>query len=101
MAGNRAIFDRAMEQCREASAQGRWEDALRAAVRALQEFPQDVEARTAAAVALFQTNRLDKALKPLAIYTRPIRTMRSISTTLPSVTAGRVIPRLLSRRTAY
>ncbi|WP_322512028.1 tetratricopeptide repeat protein [Chloroflexus sp.] len=63
MAGNRAIFDRAMEQCRDASAQGRWEDALRAAVRALQEFPQDVEARTAAAVALFQTNRLDKALQ--------------------------------------
>ncbi|MFN3372633.1 MAG: tetratricopeptide repeat protein, partial [Chloroflexus sp.] len=63
MAGNRAIFDRAMEQCREASTQGRWEDALRAAVRALQEFPQDVEARTAAAVALFQTNRLDKALQ--------------------------------------
>ncbi|MEF3272936.1 MAG: tetratricopeptide repeat protein [Chloroflexus sp.] len=63
MAGNRAIFDRAMEQCREASARGRWEDSLRAAVRALQEFPQDIEARTAAAVALFQTNRLDKALQ--------------------------------------
>ncbi|ACL25216.1 tetratricopeptide repeat protein [Chloroflexus aggregans] len=63
MAGNRAIFDRAMEQCREASAKGRWEDSLRAAVRALQEFPQDIEARTAAAVALFQTNRLDKALQ--------------------------------------
>lgn len=63
MAGNRAIFDRAMEQCRDASAQGRWEDSLRAAVRALQEFPQDLEARTAAAVALFQTNRFDKALQ--------------------------------------
>ncbi|WP_298818456.1 tetratricopeptide repeat protein [Chloroflexus sp.] len=63
MAGNRAIFDRAMEQCRDASARGQWEDALRAAVRALQEFPQDVEARAAAAVALFQTNRFDKALQ--------------------------------------
>ncbi len=63
MAGNRAIFDRAIEQCREASAQGRWEDALRAAARALQEFPQDIEALTAAAVALYQTNRFDKALQ--------------------------------------
>ncbi len=61
MAGNRSIFDRAMEQCRDAAAQERWEDSLRAAVRALQEFPQDIEARTAAAVALFQTGRLDKA----------------------------------------
>jgi len=34
MAGNRAIFDRAMEQSREAARQGQWDEALRAAVRA-------------------------------------------------------------------
>ena len=50
MAGNRAIYDRAMEQGREASRQARWDDALKSAVRALQEFPQELEARTLAAV---------------------------------------------------
>lgn len=63
MPANRAIFDRAMEQSREAARAGQWDDALRNAVRALQEFPQDVEARTGAAVALFQTGKLDRALQ--------------------------------------
>jgi tetratricopeptide (TPR) repeat protein len=63
MPSNRAIFDRAMEQSREAARAGQWDDALRNAVRALQEFPQDTEARTAAAVALFQTGKLDRALQ--------------------------------------
>lgn len=62
MAGNRAIYDRAMEQNRELARQNRWDDALKGAVRALQEFPQDIDARTAAAVALFHTGKLDKAL---------------------------------------
>lgn len=65
MPGNRAIFDRAMEQNREAARQSRWEDALKGVTRALQEFPQDNDARTAAAVALFHTNRLDPALQVL------------------------------------
>ncbi len=65
MAGNRAIYDRAMEQNRELAQQGRWDDALKGAVRALQEFPQDVDARTSAAIALFHTGKLDKALKIL------------------------------------
>jgi len=65
MASNRAIYDRAMEQNREAARQNRWEEALKGAVRALQEFPQDTDARTAAAVALFHTNKLDKALQIL------------------------------------
>lgn len=65
MPANRAIFDRAMEQSREAARTGQWDEALKGAVRALQEFPQDVEARTAAAVALFHTGKLDKALQIL------------------------------------
>jgi tetratricopeptide (TPR) repeat protein len=63
MPGNRAIFDRAMEQSREAARTGQWDDSLKNAVRALQEFPQDGEARTAAAVALFNTGKLDRALQ--------------------------------------
>ncbi|NTU85569.1 MAG: tetratricopeptide repeat protein, partial [Chloroflexales bacterium] len=63
MAGNRAIFDRAMEQSREAARSGQWEESLKAAVRALQEFPQDADGRTNAAVALFHTGKLDRALQ--------------------------------------
>src|SRR5690349_4928010 len=63
MAGNRAIFERAMEQSREAARGGRWDDSLKSAVRALQEFPQDADARIAAAVALFNTGKLDRALQ--------------------------------------
>ena len=63
MAGNRAIFERAMEQSREAARQGSWDESLRAAVKALQEFSQDADARTAAAVALFNTGKLDRALQ--------------------------------------
>lgn len=63
MAGNRAIFDRAMEQSREAARSGQWDESLKAAVRALQEFPQDADGRTNAAVALFHTGKLDRALQ--------------------------------------
>ncbi|MCG8348671.1 MAG: tetratricopeptide repeat protein, partial [Chloroflexales bacterium] len=66
MPGNRAIYDRALEQSREAARQRRWDEALKGAVRALQEFPQDVDARTTAAVALFNTNKLAQALHILA-----------------------------------
>lgn len=65
MAGNRAIYDRAMEQSRETARQSKWDESLKGAVRALQEFPQDTDARTAAAVALFHTGKLDKALQIL------------------------------------
>jgi tetratricopeptide (TPR) repeat protein len=52
-----------MEQSREAARTGQWDEALKNAVRALQEFPQDVEARTGAAVALFHTGKLERALQ--------------------------------------
>lgn len=63
MPGNRAIYDRAMEQNREAARHNQWNEALKAAIRALQEFPQDVDARTAVAVSLFHTGKFDKALQ--------------------------------------
>lgn len=52
-----------MEQSREAARGGRWEDSLKSAIRALQEFSQDTDARIAAAVALFHTGKLDRALQ--------------------------------------
>ena len=48
MAGNRALYDRAIEQTREAARQKNWEEALKQAVRALQEFPSDGDARSSA-----------------------------------------------------
>lgn len=52
-----------MEQSREAARGGRWDDSLKSAIRALQEFSQDTDARIAAAVALFNTGKLDRALQ--------------------------------------
>ncbi len=63
MPGNRALFDRAMEQSREAARQKQWDESLKQVVRALQEFPQDADARSSAAVALFHTNKLSQSLQ--------------------------------------
>jgi tetratricopeptide (TPR) repeat protein len=63
MPGNRALFDRAMEQSREAARLKQWEEALKQAVRALQEFPQDAGARSSVAVALFNTGKNQQALQ--------------------------------------
>lgn len=63
MPGNRALYDRAMEQSREAARLKNWEEALKQAVRALQEFPQDPDARSSAAVALFNTGKYPQALQ--------------------------------------
>ncbi|HEU5100768.1 MAG TPA: tetratricopeptide repeat protein, partial [Roseiflexaceae bacterium] len=65
MAGNRALYDRAMEQSREAARQKNWDEALKQAVRALQEFPQDADARSSVAVALFNTGKYPQALQIL------------------------------------
>jgi tetratricopeptide (TPR) repeat protein len=65
MAGNRALFDRAMEQSREAARQQQWDEALKQAARALQEFPQDPDARSSAAVALYNTGKYQQALQLL------------------------------------
>jgi len=63
MPGNRALFDRAMEQSREAARLMHWDEALKQAVRALQEFPQDLDARSSVAVALFNTAKYAQALQ--------------------------------------
>lgn len=63
MPGNRALFDRAMEQSREAMRQKNWDEALKQSIRALQEFPQDSDARTSVAVALFNTGKFPQALQ--------------------------------------
>lgn len=63
MPGNRALYDRAMEVSREAARMQQWDDALKQAVRALQEFPQDADARSSAAVALYHTGRYPQALQ--------------------------------------
>ncbi len=65
MAGNRAIYDRAMEQSREAVRLKRWDEALKNAARAVQEFPRDNDARTTVAIALFHTGKLQQALQLL------------------------------------
>ena len=65
MPGNRALYDRSMEQSREAARQQNWDEALKQAVRALQEFPQDADARSSAAVALFNTGKYPQALQIL------------------------------------
>jgi tetratricopeptide (TPR) repeat protein len=62
MPGNRAIYDRAMEQSREAARQQRWEESFKSAVRAVQEFPNNTDARTAVAMGLFHTEKYEKAL---------------------------------------
>jgi tetratricopeptide (TPR) repeat protein len=54
-----------MEQSREAARQKNWEEALKQAVRALQEFPQDADGRSSAAVALFNTGKYPQALQIL------------------------------------
>ncbi|MGB9753865.1 tetratricopeptide repeat protein [Roseiflexus castenholzii] len=63
MPGNRALFDRAMEQSREAARLMNWDEALKQAARALQEFPQDLDARLAVAVAFFNTAKYAQALQ--------------------------------------
>ena len=63
MPGNRALYDRAMEQSREAARIKQWEEALKQSARALQEFPQDQDARSSAAVALYNTGRYAQALQ--------------------------------------
>ena len=63
MPGNRALYDRAMEQSREAARLKHWDESLKQAVRALHEFPQDSDARSSAAVALFNTGKYPQALQ--------------------------------------
>lgn len=57
MPGNRAIFDRAMEAHRNAAQRDDWMVALKEALRAVQEFSNDLDARAAVAVGLYHNGK--------------------------------------------
>jgi tetratricopeptide (TPR) repeat protein len=63
MAGNQAIFDRAMEQNQLAARTGDWSRALTEGARAMNEFPQNEQARIVVATALFHTNKYTQAMQ--------------------------------------
>ncbi|MBA3947359.1 MAG: tetratricopeptide repeat protein [Herpetosiphonaceae bacterium] len=65
MPGNRPIFDRAIEGYRHAAQLEDWPQAFRDAVRAVQEFPSDVEARSYLAISLYHTGRYPQAAQLL------------------------------------
>jgi tetratricopeptide (TPR) repeat protein len=65
MAGNRAIFERAMEQGRAAAQREDWSTALKEMLRAVQEIPNDLEARTSLAVALYHNEKYPQSIQLL------------------------------------
>jgi len=67
MAGNREIYDKAMNAGDIAAWDQQWDRAIVAYGRAVQEFPEDPTAHRSLGLALLQAHRLDEALK---VYTR-------------------------------
>ncbi|HEX6291162.1 MAG TPA: tetratricopeptide repeat protein [Herpetosiphonaceae bacterium] len=65
MAGNRAIFERAMEQGRAAAQREDWTTALKEMLRAVQEIPNDLDARSSLAVALYHNEKYPQAIQLL------------------------------------
>ncbi len=65
MAGNRAIFERAIEQARAAAQRDDWATALKEALRAVQELPNDLDARSTLAVALYHNAKYPQAIQLL------------------------------------
>lgn len=65
MAGNRAIFERAIEQGRVAAQREDWPTALKEVLRAVQEFPNDLDARSSLAVALYHNAKYAQAIQLL------------------------------------
>lgn len=65
MAGNRAIFERAIEQGRAAAQREDWPTALKEALRAVQEFSNDLDARVDLAVALYHNAKYAQAIQLL------------------------------------
>lgn len=65
MAGNRAIFERALEQSRIAAQREDWVTALKEALRAVQEFQNDLDARSSLAVALYHNAKYGQAIQLL------------------------------------
>ena len=67
MAGNRTIYDKAMNAGHSAAWDQQWDKAIAAYGRAVQEFPEDPDAHRSLGLALLQARRLEEALK---VYTR-------------------------------
>lgn len=65
MAGNRAIFERALEQGRIAAQREDWTTALKELLRAVQEIPNDLDARSQLAVALYHNAKYAQAVQLL------------------------------------
>jgi tetratricopeptide (TPR) repeat protein len=65
MAGNRAIFERALEQGRAAAQREDWATALKEVLRAVQEIPNDLDARSQLAVALYHNAKYAQAIQLL------------------------------------
>lgn len=65
MAGNRAVFERALEQARAAAQREDWATALKEALRAVQELPNDLDARSTLAVALYHNAKYAQAIQLL------------------------------------
>lgn len=65
MAGNRAIFERAVEQGRAAAQREDWATALKEYLRAVQELPSDLDARSNLAVALYHNGKYPQAIQVL------------------------------------
>ena len=67
MAGNREIYEKAMNAGHNAAWDQQWDRAIAAYGRAIQEFPEDPDAHRSLGLALLQARRLEEALK---VYTR-------------------------------
>jgi tetratricopeptide (TPR) repeat protein len=70
MAGNRAIYEQAMNTGHGAAWDLAWDQAASAYARAIQEFPEDPSAHNSLGLALLQMKRYPEALK---IYERAVR----------------------------
>jgi tetratricopeptide (TPR) repeat protein len=67
MAGDRNIYEKAMNAGHSAAWDQQWDRAIAAYGRAVQEFPEDPDAHRSLGLALLQARRLEEALK---VYTR-------------------------------
>jgi len=67
MAGDRTIYEKAMNAGHSAAWDQQWDRAIAAYGRAVQEFPEDPDAHRSLGLALLQAQRLEEALK---VYTR-------------------------------
>ena len=67
MAGDREVYNKAMNTGHSAAWDQQWDRAIAAYGRAVQEFPEDPDAHRSLGMALLQAHRLEEALK---VYTR-------------------------------